>query len=413
MKKYDIVVVGGGPAGAAAAWQAATAGASVLCVDKADFPRDKPCGDGLTPRGLSMLERMGLTTELERFHRISYVKVRGHSSWQAEWPDRAGLPSFARTARRLDLDQLLLEHAAAAGAEVRQSCEARAPLVERGLVHGVEVRHGRSPSEQIRADIVIAADGAYSPIKKKLGLRTRISGVTAVAIRAEMPAQRPEDPCFEVHMPLRPGGRSIPGYGWVFPLGAGRINVGVGYLTTFRQWRTANLTGMLSDFVATLPPDWRLPDIAELRKSKAVQAWRLPMGFTAWPPWHPGLLLAGDAAGAIKPSSGGGISKALETGMEASICALEALSTTGPQDLSNYQRALRQRYGMQYAATRVGYRVGGNPFMVGLTFGMFDHSWFRRLAIGGVYGPAAVRGYRNGEGPLPSTAADTTQPLAG
>ncbi|WP_051027112.1 NAD(P)/FAD-dependent oxidoreductase [Nocardia higoensis] len=412
MKKYDIAVVGGGPAGAAAAWQAATAGASVICVDKAEFPRDKPCGDGLTPRGLSMLERMGLRDELERFYAIEYVKIRGNSSWQVQWPHRAGIPDFARTARRLDLDAMLLEHAAGAGAQIRQCCEALAPVVDADLVTGIEVRSSAG-TEVIRADVVIAADGAYSPIKKKLGLRTRITGTTAVAVRAEMPAQRPADPCFEVHMPLRPNDRPIPGYGWVFPLGDGRINVGVGYLTTFRQWRQTNLAAVLGEFMATLPPMWRLPELDELRRAKAIQAWRLPMGFTQWPPWRPGLLLAGDAAGAIKPSSGGGISKALETGMEASLCAVEALGGKGPRDLANYQRVLRRRYGAQYAAARLGYRIGGNPFMVGLAFGMFDHSWFRRLAVGALYGPSAVAGYTDGDVELPADGAGPARRIAG
>ncbi|MFF0488824.1 geranylgeranyl reductase family protein [Nocardia sp. NPDC004068] len=404
MRKYDIAVIGGGPAGAAAAWQAATAGASVVCVDKAEFPRDKPCGDGLTPRGLSMLDRMGLSAAMERFPAIDSVRIRGHSEWRVRWPDRPGLPSLARTARRLELDALLLAHAAAAGAEVRAGCEALGPILVGDLVTGVETRGGA-----IRADVVIAADGAYSPIKKRLGLRTRITGTTAVAARAEMPSLRPDDPCFEVHMPLRPNGRPIPGYGWVFPLGDGRINVGVGYLTTFRGWRDGNLVTILDDFAKSLPAEWKLPDLGELRRSRGVQAWRLPMGFTQWPPWRPGLLLAGDAMGAIKPSSGGGISKALETGMEAALCALDG---KGPHDFSNYQRLLRRRYGTQYAATRLAYRIGGNPFMVGLAFGMFDHSWVRRLALGGLYGPSAVAGYAT-ESSDAAPETDAAQRVAG
>ncbi|GAB0102094.1 geranylgeranyl reductase family protein [Nocardia sp. JMUB6875] len=413
MKKYDIVVVGGGPAGSAAAWQAATSGASVLCVDKARFPRDKPCGDGLTPRALGLLEGMGLSAELERFPVVEYLKIRGSSSWQVRWPDRPGLPNFARVARRLEFDELLLTHAAGAGAEVRQSCEAIAPIRTGDLVTGIEVRTARSTTERIRADIVIAADGAYSPMKKALGLESRISGPVGVAVRAEMPSNRPHDPSFEIHMPLRFDRRYIPGYGWVFPLEDGRINVGAGYLTTFRQWRDINLVGMLGDFMKSLPPEWQLPEIAELRKARAVQAWRLPMGFTAWPPWRPGLLLAGDAVGAIKPTNGAGISKALQSGLDASECAVAALAAGGPHDLSGYERALRRRWGLQYGLARGAFRAVGHPRPISLAVRALDHAPIRRLAIRAGFGRDALRDYSDGPDRIPAAVPGPTVRDAG
>ena len=252
-QRYDLVIAGGGPSGSAAAWQAALAGAKVVVLDKAEFPRDKPCGDGLTARAVSYLQKMGLADEVATYHRVNRVTVYSPSAWELSFPRRPGMPDHGHTVSRTRLDTTLLKHAESAGAEVRQGAEVGAPELDtNGRVVGVVLKSGEKVYQ----------------------------------------------------------GDQLPGYGWVFPMGNGLFNIGLGYVNSYKNWQSINATQFLGEFLRTLPAEWELPPIEELKKNKSVRAWRLPMGFTAWPPWRPGVLFTGDSLGAGKPASGAGTPKA-------------------------------------------------------------------------------------------------------
>ena len=299
-QRYDLVIAGGGPSGSAAAWQAAQTGAKVVVLDKAEFPRDKPCGDGLTARAVSYLQKMGLASEVAGFHRVNRVTVFSPSQWELSFPKRPGMPDHGHTVSRTELDTLLLKHAESAGAEVRQSAEVTGPELDaNGRVVGVTLKSG----EKVYGDAVIAADGAYSPIKRALKIDSEYNGYSAIAIRSEMHANRPDSDSLDIYLKLEFQGDQLPGYGWVFPMGGGRFNIGLGYVNSYKNWQSINATQFLGEFLRTLPREWELPPIEELKKNKSVRAWRLPMGFTAWPPWRPGVLFTGDSLGAGKPAS--------------------------------------------------------------------------------------------------------------
>ena len=376
-QRFDLAIVGGGPAGSAAAWQARQAGANVVVLDKADFPRDKPCGDGLTARAVSYLQKMGLAEEVDKFHQVNRVKVFSPSEWELSFPRRPGMPDHGYVARRPELDTLLLKHAESAGAQVRQSAEAAAPLLDdAGRVTGVVLKSG----EKVRADAVIAADGAYSPIKRALKLDSAYNGYSAIAIRSEMHANRPDSDTFEIYLKLLFEGDQLPGYGWIFPMGGGRFNIGLGYVNSYKKWQSINATQFFGDFLRTLPAEWELPSIEDLKKNRSVRAWRLPMGFTAWPPWRPGVLFAGDALGAARPVSGAGISKALQSGMAAGECAIAALANGGPDDFSNYQQTIQAAWGKEYRLGRVFNKLAGVPALTRTALTLLDsvnHPGFR------------------------------------
>lgn len=355
---YDVAIAGGGPGGAAAAWKAATTGARVVVLDKAEFPRDKPCGDGLTPRAVSYVQKMGLADQVATFHRLNRATIFSPSQWELSFPSRPGMPSHGHGIRRTELDAMLLMNAADAGAEVRQGAEVAGASVDAtGRVNGVILKSG----ERIRADAVIAADGTYSPVKRSLNLESKYNGYSAIAIRAEMSATRPDSDSLDIHLKIAHGHQQLPGYGWVFPLGGGRVNIGIGYVNSYKRWHEINASQLLGEFMAGLPRDWALPSVAELQKSKALQAWRLPMGFTAWPPWRPGVLFAGDAMGAARPVSGAGISKALQSGLAAGECAVAALTNGGPEDFTNYQQQVESIWGTEYRRGRMFHRLVGIP----------------------------------------------------
>ncbi|OAN34491.1 NAD(P)/FAD-dependent oxidoreductase [Mycolicibacterium iranicum] len=357
-EQYDVAVSGGGPAGSAAAWQAVRTGARVILLDKAEFPRDKPCGDGLTPRAVSFMQKMGLADEVAKFHRLNRATIYSPTEWELSFPRRPGMPDHGHGIRRTQLDTMLLKHAEAAGAEVRQGAEVTGASVDdSGRVNGLTLKSG----EVIRADAVIAADGTYSPVRRSLKLTSQYNGYSAIAIRAEMTANRPDSDSLDIHLKISHEGKQLPGYGWVFPLGDGRVNIGVGYVNSFKRWHDINAARLLGDFMDGLPRDWKLPSVAELQSSKALQAWRLPMGFTAWPPWRPGVLFAGDAMGAARPVSGAGISKALQSGLAAGECAVAALTNGGPDDFTNYQQQVDGIWGREYRRGRLFHRLVGVP----------------------------------------------------
>ena len=169
--RYDALVVGAGPAGAAAAYWLAAAGHSVLVVDKKRFPREKTCGDGLTPRAVRQLEDMGSPPQLEGFQRYEGLRSMAHGvTLELRWPEHPDFPDHGYVVRRRDLDEMVADRAVKAGATLWPASEALAPVVEGGLVTGATIlRRESGVTETVRAKIVVVADGANSRFGRALG----------------------------------------------------------------------------------------------------------------------------------------------------------------------------------------------------------------------------------------------------
>lgn len=357
-RSFDAIVVGAGPGGATAAYWLATAGRRVLVVDKATFPREKVCGDGLTPRAVRCLEDMGVPTSGDGWARAGGLRIIGAGvALELPWPELSAYPGYGLVRTRLDFDALVLDRARKAGATVWEATSVTAPLTDRaGNVVGI--RHVQDgASGEIRAPVVIASDGAASRLGMALG-GVRLAGrPMGVAVRTYFASPRSRDPYLESYLELWRGNDLLPGYGWIFPLPGGLVNVGLGLLNTSPHFGSVDCKRLLQDWVAGLPSEWGL--VPERRIGK-VRGGALPMGFSRKPVARPGLMLVGDAAGIVNPFNGEGIAYAMETGRTAAEVANEVASSGDPRGTRAYAERLREAYEGYYILGRWFVRAIGH-----------------------------------------------------
>lgn len=358
--EVDVVVVGGGPAGAAAAHLLATRGRSVLVCERSSFPRDKPCGDGLSPRGVRALETMGMAAEMRGWEQIRGVRVHaGGRSREFLFPAGGRWPAHGVVRRRRDLDAAILRRAGEAGAEVVHGAAVSGFVRAGDAVAGVVVCHEGSV-EEVRAGWVICAEGAGGPLARSLGRSMQPGAPRTLAVRQYFPDGPLARGWFDVYTDTRSEGRIIPGYGWVFPMGDGTVNAGVGVITSLPGWRRVNLHDLQRSFLHTLPPTLRItPDLAVT----PPRAGRVPMGAGVWPPHGPGFLLVGDAAGMVNPASGEGIAYALETGRMAARHVDDALRSGSSPVLDGYAEEVQAAYAAYFRLGRAIVRMVGCPVL--------------------------------------------------
>jgi geranylgeranyl reductase family protein len=358
----DVLVVGAGPAGSSAAYWLAAAGLDVAVLEKSSFPREKVCGDGLTPRAVAALDAMGVDTSPA----AGWVRHRGlrvHGGGQVievDWPRLGRWPDFGLIRTRREFDQLLARHAGAAGARVHEGVTVTDPLLDdAGRVVGVHATAGDDRSPQTwRARLVVSAEGLSGRLAKSLGLLRREDRPLGVAVRRYVRSPRGEDDHLDISFDLSEAGptaESMPGYGWVFGMGDGTANVGFGLLDT-RSSGDVDPRAVLRRWLAGLPPEWELD---EEHAVSPVRGAGLPMGLSRQPAYTRGLLLAGDSAGAVDPFNGEGISYAMETGRTAAETAIEALAAgEGPA-----REAALRRYPQRLAHEYAGHHRLGTGFL--------------------------------------------------
>ena len=361
---FDVLVVGGGPAGAATGYWLARAGHDVCIVERKSFPREKTCGDGLTPRAVRQLHDMGLADALTAFHRFEGLRAIAHGRrLDLQWPSHPDFPPYGYVVRRRDLDLLVAENAVKAGATLWQGTDAVAPLVERGFVSGATVRvSAGQPTIDVRARYVVVADGANSRFGRALGTYRTRDWPYGTAIRGYWESPRHDDPWIESALDVKDrAGNPLPGYGWIFPVGDGTVNIGVGLLSTFRDFKSINTTHLLQEYVATAPDYWGLTPEAVCGRPTSG---RLPMGGSVGPKAGPTWLVVGDAAGTVNPFNGEGIDYAYETGRLAAEVIHEAIDGSDPLVLQTYDRRLQTEYALYFKVARLFARVIGRPALM-------------------------------------------------
>jgi geranylgeranyl reductase family protein len=362
--RHDVLVIGGGPAGAATGYWLAKAGLDAVVVERKAFPRDKTCGDGLTPRAVLQLEEMGLGDWLHTHHRNNGLRAVAHDiTLELPWPKHSRFPDHGDVVRRTELDRTVAEHAAAAGATLLDGTDATAPILRDGLCQGAVVTDKASgETREVHARYVVLAEGANSRIGRALGTARDRSYPMGLAIRGYYASPIADDPWIESALDVRDrNGASLPGYGWVFPLGDGTVNVGIGLLSTFRDYKSVNTTNLMNEWLVTAPEHWGLDPDGALGP---VVGGRLPMAGSISPKVGPNWVAVGDAAGFINPFNGEGIDYAYETGRLAADLIAESIATGDGLALARYPHLLDEEYGLYFKVARVFMSLMGNPALM-------------------------------------------------
>jgi geranylgeranyl reductase family protein len=357
----DVIVVGAGPGGSATAYHLAQHGARVLLLEKAQFPREKVCGDGLTPRAVAQLIRMGVDIDAPGWLRNYGLRVIGGGMrLELGWPELSSFPGYGLTRTRHDFDHILAERAVAAGADLRTGHQVGGPILDEatGRVVGVTATVEGGEPRRFHAPITVAADGVSGRLPIALGITKRDDRPIGVAVRRyyRSPA-RHDDDYLESWLELRSGAdqdRLLPGYGWIFGMGDGRVNVGLGVLNSSGAFGKTNYRKLLLDWLAATPADWGMAD--EANADGPILGAALPMGFNRVPHYSRGVMLVGDTGGMVNPFNGEGIAYAMESGELAADVAVQALARPteagAERALQQYPQLLRDRYGSYF-------RIGG------------------------------------------------------
>jgi geranylgeranyl reductase family protein len=400
----DVIVVGAGPAGSALAFYLATAGLDVLVLEKTHFPREKVCGDGLTPRAVKALTGMGVPIGADDgwLRNKGLRIIGGGGRIEVPWPDISSYPGFGMVRSRLDFDEILARHAQKAGARLLEGTNVSGPILDdrTGRIVGVTARQapagpvvastaegagraaasGKAAEREFRARLVVAADGNSSRLSVSMGLRKRDDRPLGVAVRTYYTSPRHDDDYLEAWLDLWDGSSLLPGYGWIFGMGDGTSNVGLGLLNTSSAFGNIDYKDLLRRWLGAMPAEW---GFTEENRTEPVRGAALPMGFNRTPHYSNGLLLAGDAGGMVNPFNGEGIAYALESGEIAARVIVQALArptaASAELALQTYPRALKDAYGGYYTLGRTFVKLIGRP------------SFMRFATRHGVKRPAVMR----------------------
>ena len=362
--QHDVLVIGAGPAGAAAGYWLARHGLDVVMIDKKTFPREKTCGDGLTPRAVKQIEDMGLGAQLSQFHRYEGLRATAHGkALELHWPSHPIYPQHGYVVRRRELDTMVVRNAVAAGATLLEGREALAPVLDRGFVRGATVlAQGADSPVDITAKYVVVADGANSRFGRAIGTFRTKEWPYGTAIRTYWETPRHAEPWIESALDVKDrNGNPLPGYGWIFPVGDGTVNIGVGLLSTFRDFKSVNTTHLLDEYAHMVADRWEIdPD----KPTDKATSGRIPMGGSVGPKSGPTYLVVGDAAGSVNPFNGEGIDYAYETARIAAGVLADAIHNNDPAALQRYQSLLDDEYGQYFKVARLFARIIGRPVLM-------------------------------------------------
>ena len=350
----DVLVVGAGPAGSAAALTLARAGLDVVLVDQHRFPRDKVCGDGLIPDAHHALKKLGVLDAV-----LDVAQPSGFIGCIGPRGGRVDVPGVLAVLPRKELDDILCRAAVAAGARMFAPVRFVAPLEEAGRVTGATLSHGDA-THSLKARWVILASGAVPQALMAAGMSERHTP-SGVALRGYVKNEAMVGRIDKLEIVWH---RAVsPGYGWIFPCPDGVFNIGVGLADSHDAHRNGRLTKrevnlrqVMDDFTRAYAPARELMAGGTLLGPMKGAPLRCTLTGARWS--RPGLLVTGEAAGSTYSFSGEGIGKAMETGIHAGEVLLKsglqaAADTVVRNDYDACLRALKPRFELYQRANLV------------------------------------------------------------
>ncbi len=322
---FDVIVAGGGPSGAAMAWSLAVRGIKVAVVERSEFPREKVCGDFVEPAGLRIIDRMGCSDRLDLSSRTAISKVRAyygpHIAYHndvAYYQGEAGMPPHGHVIPRHDLDAALLENARAAGAAVFYGSTVKQVRREAGKMH-ISVKD-KAGTVELTAPVVVGADGVQSVVAAHAGLRRDDKRHIGISQRVYLEGVEldEDEACIwfdDDH---------YPGYGWIFPIGDGRANAGMGMLSETTERFGISLQQCFRDSIDRLK--YRHPGCKNVRMATKPLGGAVHMYGGITRNHFAGGILVGDAGGFVDPMTAEGITQGMESsiiGARTIVAALE------------------------------------------------------------------------------------------
>jgi len=341
-ENYDVIIVGAGPAGSATAYFLARGGLRVALLDKFDFPRDKTCGDGLTPRAIKVLDEIGILSQVEqRAQCCATITIRysDEVTYRLELSHLKDLPQNILVLPRLTLDNLLLEHAIAAGAEFIPHTKVASLSHNPNEDINIEINDGQS----LKSHLIIIATGSNSTLLRQHGL---LKKTPPINLAARTYFENVED--LDDTIVLFFDGVRFPGYGWVFPTGPGKANIGCGVFFDSPEPQPSHLRHLIQNH----PYLSRI--LRNARQVGPIRGYPLRTDFS---PSHSGndwALVVGEAAGLVNPLSGEGIDYALESAQLAAEAILSEWHGQPSKAIQRkYRAALAQKFQHQFKMTHL------------------------------------------------------------